>query len=74
VRRAREEACKTRGYELYLACKDEAMAKVNAYISQELSRDPRVLLYEEKLKIDRLRYTFPAYMAGTLDEELKTAP
>lgn len=74
VRRAQEEACKTKGYDTYLACKSEALAKVNAYISQELSRDPRVIPYEEKLKIDRLRYTFPAYMAGTLDEKLKTSP
>ena len=67
VRRAREDACKVRGYETFVACKDNALALVNAYISSELSRDPKELPYEEKLKIDRIRYVFPAYINGTLD-------
>lgn len=67
VRRAREDACKVRGYETFLACREQKLALVNAYISAELSRDPRELPYEEKLKIDRMRYVFPAYMFGSLD-------
>lgn len=67
VRRAREDACRLRGYETFLACREQKLALVNAYISSELSRDPRVLPYAEKLKIDRIRYVFPAYMNGSLD-------
>ena len=74
VRRAKEEACRVKGYDTYLACKDDTWARLKAYISQELSRDPKELTYEEKLKIDRIRYTFPAYMAGTLDPAFTSSP
>lgn len=67
VRRAREDSCRIKGYANFQACKDEKLARVNAYISSELSRDPKELPYEEKLKIDRMRYTFPGYINGTLD-------
>lgn len=67
VRRAREDACRIKGYENFLVCTDEALAKVNAYVSAELARDPRQLTHEEKLKIDRIRHVFPAYIRGTLD-------
>lgn len=73
VRRIREEACKTKGFETYLACKDEAVQRVRSYVSAELSRDPRAIPFEEKKKIERLRWIFPAYMKGTLDPQLMDA-
>lgn len=67
VRRAREDSCRTKGFANFSACKDYALSHVISYTNAELSRDPKELPYDEKLKIDRIRYVFPAYINGTLD-------
>lgn len=74
VRRAREDACRVKGYATFQACKDEKLSLVRAHVSSELSRPPRELSYEEKIKIDRMRYVFPAYINGTLDPYLTPTP
>lgn len=68
VRKTREAACDKVGAKLYYACIDRAIALVKSWVSAELSRDPRQLSYQEKLKIDRLRWVVPSYMRGKLDD------
>lgn len=68
VRKTREAACDREGAKLYYACIDRAIQLVKSWVSAELSRDPKVLPYEEKLKIDRLRWVVPAYMRGRLED------
>lgn len=68
VRKTREAACDKAGAKLYYACIDRAIQLVRSWVSAELSRDPRALKYEEKLKIDRLRWVVPSYMRGKLDD------
>lgn len=68
VRKTREAACDREGAKLYYVCIDRAVQLVRSWVSAELSRDPRELSYEEKLKIDRLRWVVPAYMYGRLDK------
>lgn len=68
VRKTREAACDREGAKLYYACIDRAIQLVRSWVSAELSRDPRVLPYAEKLRIDRLRWVVPAYMRGRLDD------
>lgn len=67
-RKTREAACSEQGAKLYYACIDRAIQLVRSWVSAELSRDPRQLSYEEKLKIDRLRWVVPAYMRGKLED------
>lgn len=68
VRKTREAACDREGAKLYHDCIDRAIQLVRSWVSAELSRDPKVLPYEEKLKIDRLRWVVPAYMRGRLED------
>lgn len=74
VRRAREDACRAKGYATFQACKDGKLSLVRAYVSSELSRPPKELSYDEKIKIDRMRHVFPAYINGTLDPYLVQSP
>lgn len=67
VRKTREAACDREGAKAYYACIDRAVQLVRSWVSAELSRDPRALKYEEKLKIDRLRWVVPSYMRGRLE-------
>jgi len=68
VRKTREAVCDREGAKLYYACIDRAVQLVKSWVSAELSRDPKVLPYAEKLRIDRLRWLVPAYMRGRLEE------
>lgn len=68
VRKTREAACDAQGAKAYYACIDRTIQLVRSWVSAELSRDPRQLKYEEKIKIDRLRWVVPAYMRGRLED------
>ena len=69
VRKTREAACSVEGAKAYYACIDRVIALTKSYVSAELSRDPRQLPYQEKLKIDRIRWVAPSWMRGKLEDE-----
>jgi hypothetical protein len=73
VRRAREEACKISGGEAYYACKEEVLTMMRAYVSAQLSKPLTMTPYEEKKKVDRMRWVVESYVAGRMLEQGITA-